>query len=374
MRMQRIAWAAIATALLAAITGCPPPSQRERDFVPTPILNTRATAPRATPPPAPPPRDEPQVVIPGVKLDTKALIPPRGISRGNWRVIVVHHSATEKDTPQQMHRYHLVTRGWSNGLGYHFVIGNGVNYPDGQIFVGPRWRSQIQGAHCKAGSGRYFGVQRPDNFFNDHGIGICLIGDFDNRRPSSKQLAALQQLITFLCGQTGIKANSVYGHGEVTSKTACPGKQLRSQLAVVKRNVAQSLARSGAGEFDLVPIAIDAGELDFAAAPQSYLERALRVRDLLAEGCDTVDADAVDLFDDVADSQVCDCSGCVGGDFDDEHADPFGFAAAVAARRGIDESAAAPEDFVFAERLGPQRLATLDADGFVEPLATSFDR
>lgn len=130
MRMQRIAWAAIATALLAAITGCPPPSQREREFTPSPLLNTRAAPQRTTPPP-PLPRQQPDVVIPGLKLDTKALIPPRGITRGNWRVIVVHHSATERDTPQQMHRYHLLTRGWSNGLGYHFVIGNGVNYPDG---------------------------------------------------------------------------------------------------------------------------------------------------------------------------------------------------------------------------------------------------
>ena len=60
-------------------------------------------------------------------------------------------------------------------LGYHFVIGNGTHTGDGQVEVGSRWGKQKHGAHCKT----------PDNYYNDHGIGICLVGNFENSNPFS---------------------------------------------------------------------------------------------------------------------------------------------------------------------------------------------
>ena len=61
--------------------------------------------------------------------------PSGGIKR-RWQTIVIHHSASSRDTPAGMDAYHRNTRGWKNGLGYHFVIGNGVNTADGKVYVG----------------------------------------------------------------------------------------------------------------------------------------------------------------------------------------------------------------------------------------------
>jgi hypothetical protein len=135
-------------------------------------------------------------------------------------------------------------RGWEHGLGYHFVIGNGVGFPDGQVFVGPRWSSQKTGAHCKSKAGRYFGRSCPSNYFNEHGVGICLIGDFETGRPTARQLETLSRLIAFLCQECRISPDRVYGHGEVTHKTACPGRYC--SMDTIRRSARIAVAqRSG---------------------------------------------------------------------------------------------------------------------------------
>jgi hypothetical protein len=185
--------------------------------------------------PIPPPREEEAPKPPRAGAVSLAdLQVPGGIERHKWKVIVVHHSDSAKSSPQGMDSWHR-QRGWE-GLGYHFVIGNGVNYPDGKLFVGPRWRQQKTGAHTKASAGRYFSTFRADNFFNEHGVGICLIGDFEHGRPTARQLQTLQDLITVLAGATDARVTQVYGHGEVTHKTACPGRFM--DMGALRRAVA----------------------------------------------------------------------------------------------------------------------------------------
>jgi len=138
-------------------------------------------------------------------------VPSGGISN-RWECVVIHHSDSDKSTPQGMRAWHL-QRGW-DALGYHFVIGNGVGYPDGKVFVGERWTRQMHGAHCKT----------PGNHYNDHGIGVCLIGNLDAHPPTAKQLQALSRLVSFLSGHCGIPTSKILTHGGVTHKTACPGK------------------------------------------------------------------------------------------------------------------------------------------------------
>ena len=60
---------------------------------------------------------------------------------------------------------------------------------DGEIQPTFRWQQQLAGAH--AGSRDY----------NEHGIGICLIGNFDEQAPTDRQLAAVGELDS-LVGQT----------------------------------------------------------------------------------------------------------------------------------------------------------------------------
>ncbi len=138
---------------------------------------------------------------------------PRGGISNRWKCVVVHHSGSDKSTPQGMRDWHVNGRGW-DALGYHFVIGNGQGYPDGKVYVGERWPKQMHGAHCKTKS----------NFYNDHGIGICLIGDLNKHKPTAKQEAALANLLAFLSQKCGIPKSKIHTHGGVTHATECPGR------------------------------------------------------------------------------------------------------------------------------------------------------
>jgi len=131
-----------------------------------------------------------------------------------WRHIVIHHSAGSSGSASAFDKAHR-ERGW-DGLGYHFVIGNGSLSGDGEVEVGYRWKRQMQGAH--AGNAEY----------NQAGVGICLVGDFQNGgRPTTAQLAAVRRLTRFLQVKCGIPTYEVIGHGNVPGKsTECPGRAL----------------------------------------------------------------------------------------------------------------------------------------------------
>ncbi len=146
----------------------------------------------------------------GVSADPAWDIP---ITR-EWRHIVVHHSASAVGSASIFDKAHR-DRGW-DGLGYHFVIGNGSASGDGEVEVGFRWSRQMQGAH--AGNIEY----------NQHGIGICLVGDFENGgTPTPNQMASLRRLVRFLQVKTGVPSSEVIGHGNVPGKsTQCPGRAL----------------------------------------------------------------------------------------------------------------------------------------------------
>ena len=128
-----------------------------------------------------------------------------------WRYIVVHHSATSGGGAAAFARYHVFEKGWRS-LAYHFVIGNGTQTADGEIEVGPRWRAQEAGSHA--------GVPE----YNEHGIGICLVGDFRTQQPTDLQMQSLEALARYLMKGYGIPPESVLGHGECPgAATECPG-------------------------------------------------------------------------------------------------------------------------------------------------------
>jgi hypothetical protein len=227
-----------ACALLAA--GCQPQTQtgpRVVENLPDPLIGSTPMRPGKPPRDPPPSRwrspDSPQARLnpparPPAPADIRdAWVPSGGIS-SRWNCIVIHHSANDRDTPEGMADWH-VQRGWDE-LGYHFVIGNGVRYPDGEVYVGSRWPKQKTGAHCKV----------PDNYYNEHGIGICLIGNLDNHPPTARQMEALTRLIAFLSQRCGIPVSRIYTHGGITHKTECPGRYFSLN------NIRQRVTRSGA--------------------------------------------------------------------------------------------------------------------------------
>ena len=154
----------------------------------------------------------PPSLLPSSLLKTLGGIRPKS---GKWKKIIIHHSATPVDDAMNMHRVHKA-RGMKNGLAYHFVISNGSRKAsDGEVFIGERWKSQLDGGHVKKLS------------WNQTCIGICLIGNFELKPPSSRQLKALEGLCEYLMKRCSISKSQVTTH-KILHKghTACPGKYL----------------------------------------------------------------------------------------------------------------------------------------------------
>ena len=152
-----------------------------------------------------------KLLIPQAAKEARSIIPVYNVRP--WDYIVVHHSATETGSALTIDQMHY-RRGFPNGLGYHFLIDNGsLGKVAGQIEVGPRWVRQADGAHCNAAG------------MNEHGIGICLIGNFSERHyVSERQLNSLVVLTNALRKHYGIPLDHVIRHRDVPGKnTECPG-------------------------------------------------------------------------------------------------------------------------------------------------------
>ncbi len=147
-----------------------------------------------------------------------------GLERQRWTGIVIHHLGEPFGTPESIHRQHL---SWGyQGLGYHFLLGNGNGLGNGEIHVGYRWVEQLPGAHVVGEAGRVH---------NEHSIGICLIGDGDRHGFSERQLKHLTRLVQRLQQEFGIPADAVHLHSELASDLSSPGRlfskaNFRSQL------------------------------------------------------------------------------------------------------------------------------------------------
>ena len=135
-------------------------------------------------------------------------------NKGKWEGIVIHHSGSYAGNAREFDRWHRELD-W-DGLGYHFVVDNGHGGPDGRVEVGYRWRQQLTGAHCRESQG-------DDNYWNEHTIGICLVGNFEQHPPSTAQYESLVEILQFLQARYGIAANKIIGHNDV-KPTACPGR------------------------------------------------------------------------------------------------------------------------------------------------------
>lgn len=135
------------------------------------------------------------------------------IPRDRWRYIVAHHSAIHRGNATSYDRFHREERRMENGLAYHFVIGNGTDSGDGEIEIGNRWHRQLQGGH----------VRRHE--VNLSGIGICLIGNFMETRPTPAQIAAFRELMDYLTTQVAAPSYQFAVHREIDrNHTVCPGR------------------------------------------------------------------------------------------------------------------------------------------------------
>lgn len=168
------------------------------------------------------PQPEPKIVQPKVpkttqpttKSTTGAWLPPSHLEK-QWTAIVIHHSGTTNGNVAIFDEWHRQGNHWE-GVGYDFVIGNGTDSADGQVEVTFRWRKQQTGAHCKT----------PDNWANESAVGICLVGNFNETVPTSRQMQSLLELVRFLQNRYGIPKSRIYGHKDTPGARAtdCPGR------------------------------------------------------------------------------------------------------------------------------------------------------
>ena len=209
--------------------------------LPAPNFDGPDLSPTPPPAPTPPPRPAPPLAqVPAAPAPRPGDVPAEWVPsiRANaWRWIVIHHSATPRGGARAFDREHR-DKGWDE-LGYHFVVGNGSETRDGQVEVGSRWRKQKWGAHAKT----------PDNRYNEYGIGICLVGNFDVSRPSWRQVEAAAKLVAHLQRTYNIPSERVIGHGAVHSfdkagtSTACPGRNLN--VAQIRQLSNKMIAEAG---------------------------------------------------------------------------------------------------------------------------------
>lgn len=137
------------------------------------------------------------------------------VNHRKWKYIVVHHSATPHGNAKSYDRVDRA-HGMENGLAYHFVIGSGRDSKDGEIEIGSRWAEQLHGGHVSKWE------------YNNHGIGICLVGNFEKHNPTRKQLASLKKLITYL-GEDLLDGKYKFRVHKEINPTLCPGRYFPTQ-------------------------------------------------------------------------------------------------------------------------------------------------
>lgn len=161
------------------------------------------------------PRTMPASTLPRLGSNPwKPAVTPR-----EWQYLVIHHTATGSGSVESINASHLKNKDKNGnpwlGIGYHFVIGNGDGMADGAIEPTFRWRTQIQGAHAGSSNKDY----------NERGIGICLVGNFEKSPPTPAQKRSIKLLVQTLKSDYRISSANVVGHKDIrASATECPGK------------------------------------------------------------------------------------------------------------------------------------------------------
>jgi len=133
--------------------------------------------------------------------------------------IILHHSLTKDGEVvnwNAIRKYHVNTLHWKD-VGYHFgieLIGSRYEILTGRLMT-------EKGAHTKG--------------YNGDSLGVCLIGNFDEKEPPEEQWRLAVDFVRSLCTICYISPQSVFGHRDFANYKSCPGssfsiEKFRSQL------------------------------------------------------------------------------------------------------------------------------------------------
>ncbi|WP_231181820.1 peptidoglycan recognition family protein [Clostridium botulinum] len=143
----------------------------------------------------------------------------------NPKMVLLHHAEWSNCSVEDIHRCHIVDKGWS-GIGYHYFVRK-----DGSIYKGRP--DNVIGAHCKG--------------HNTNTLGICAEGDY----MKEVMPAAQKQAIIDLCIYLKQKYSGIVfkGHKEAPYSTNCPG--VNYPLQKIKNAVnGQAAASSSCNSLD----------------------------------------------------------------------------------------------------------------------------
>jgi len=119
------------------------------------------------------------------------------------KFIAVHHSQRKIDSLKRIKNLHINKYGWED-IGYHYLIDK-----KGRLLKCRQ--EKFIGAHV-------FG-------HNKNLIGICLIGNFDEEKPTKEQIQTLIKFLKNKIKKHKIPIKNILGHREFPEVTkTCPGK------------------------------------------------------------------------------------------------------------------------------------------------------
>ncbi|PIE24419.1 MAG: hypothetical protein CSA62_03845 [Planctomycetota bacterium] len=186
---------------------------------------------------------KPARILPRTSWNCSPAKPERMTAMGRPRRLTIHHTAifgpdsalASRKQIRAIQHEHQAREGWGD-IGYHFLIDRG-----GRIYQGRQLR--YQGAHAG------------DHLSNQQNIGICLLGNYHNRRvaaarpqrPTRAQLQSLLSLLRSLRSQYSIPVSGILTHREVHPKgpgaTECPGDTLQAIIEWIRRSYRKAKTR-----------------------------------------------------------------------------------------------------------------------------------
>jgi hypothetical protein len=149
------------------------------------------------------------------------------VNTTKWSSIVIQHLGEPAGSIKSIQRSHL--SGGLDGIGFHFIIGNGNGLGDGVVHGSERWVNQTRAA-------RPISVN-PESW-DENVITICLIGNGNRRSFTEKQILHLSRLVQRLQNKLSIESSDVYLASDLDNSSnmaPSPGKffaeaMFRSQL------------------------------------------------------------------------------------------------------------------------------------------------
>jgi len=171
--------------------------------------------------------------------------PIPGRSKHIVKHCIVHHSASSNtaedyvNAVRNIYLYHTEVNGWDD-VGYNYLISADGTLFQGRDDLGLGEEDNIKGAHfCGKNSGT---------------MGVCLIGNFMETKPTDSSLATLRKLLSWKCFKSNIDASGQSRHPDMSSPllshigghrdgcaTACPGDSAYPLIERIRETVSMNV-------------------------------------------------------------------------------------------------------------------------------------